>query len=231
MRSRVTWNCRPTSSNVRLYPSINPNRCSSTCRSRSVSVSSTSLIFSFSKTMAVMSLGFSAPLSSIKSPKLVSSLSPTGDWSEIGCCAIFRTARTRSTGRSTSSATSLCVVYRSYSFTSFCLTARMFRHLGSQVKRCVVRVVRQVHKFLCNSLLEVKMRINPLQRSHSSLQGPELLGSFLRGVARKIAKFMSDRRAELLHLFTQTREVLHVSFAALDFLIENHAVEAFAPLE
>ena len=53
-----------------------------------------------------MSLGFSAPLSSIKSPKFVSSLSPTGDWSEIGCCAIFRTARTRSTGRSISSATS-----------------------------------------------------------------------------------------------------------------------------
>src|ERR1041385_3963108 len=64
MRSRVTWNCRPTSSKVRLYPSTSPNRCSSTCRSRSVSVSNTSLIFSLSKTMAVMSLGFSAPRSS-----------------------------------------------------------------------------------------------------------------------------------------------------------------------
>src|SRR6266699_2891104 len=95
IRSRVTWNCRPTSSKVRLYPSTSPNRCSRTCLSRSVSVSSTSLIFSFNKTIAVMSLGFSAPLSSIKSPKLVSSLSPTGDWSEIGCCAIFKTARTR----------------------------------------------------------------------------------------------------------------------------------------
>ena len=30
------------------------------------------------ETIAVMSLGFSAPLSSMKSPKLVSSLSPTG---------------------------------------------------------------------------------------------------------------------------------------------------------
>src|SRR6266496_4272645 len=124
MRSRVTWNCRPTSSKVRLYPSTSPNRCSSTCRSLSVSVSSTSLIFSFSKTMAVISLGFSAPLSSIKSPKFVSSLSPTGDWSEIGCCAIFRTARTRSTGRSTSSATSSGDGSRLYSCTS-CFCTRM----------------------------------------------------------------------------------------------------------
>src|SRR3954464_9665143 len=45
-----------------------------------------------------MSLGFSAPLSSMKSPKLVSSLSPTGDCREIGCCAILRTARTRPPG-------------------------------------------------------------------------------------------------------------------------------------
>ena len=35
----------------------------------------------------------------------------------------------------------------------------------------------------------------------------------------------------MFHLFAQAREVLHVSFAALDFLIENHAIEAFAALE
>ncbi len=68
-----------------------------------------------------MSLGFSAPLSSMKSPKFVSSLSPTGDCSEIGCCAIFRTARTRSTGSRISSATSSGVGSRPYSWTScFC---------------------------------------------------------------------------------------------------------------
>src|SRR5207245_5056170 len=91
IRSRVTRNWRPTSSSVRLYPSTNPNRCSSTWRSRSVRVSSTSLIFSFNKTMAVISLGFSAPLSSINSPKFVSSLSPTGLWSVLGRFAIFKT--------------------------------------------------------------------------------------------------------------------------------------------
>ena len=121
IRSRVTRNWRPTSSKVRLYPSTNPKRCSNTCRSRSVNVSSTSLIFSFSNTIAVTSLGFSAPLSSIKSPKLVSSLSPTGDCKEIGCCAIFKTARTRSTGSKISSATSSGEGSRPYSCTNcFC---------------------------------------------------------------------------------------------------------------
>jgi hypothetical protein len=42
----------------------------------------------------------------MKSPKLVSSLSPTGLCSEIGCCAILSTARTRSTGICISSAIS-----------------------------------------------------------------------------------------------------------------------------
>ena len=73
--------------------------------------------------MAVMSLGFSAPLSSIKSPKLVSSLSPTGDCSEIGCCAIFSTARTRSTGSRISSATSSGVGSRPYSWSELLLHA------------------------------------------------------------------------------------------------------------
>jgi len=40
-------------------------------------VSSTSRIFSLSKVLAVISEGFSADLSSMKSPKVVSSLSPT----------------------------------------------------------------------------------------------------------------------------------------------------------
>jgi hypothetical protein len=38
--------------------------------------------------------------------EVASSPSPTGDCSEIGCCAIFKTARTRSTGICISSATS-----------------------------------------------------------------------------------------------------------------------------
>ena len=68
-----------------------------------------------------MSVGFSALLSSMKSPKLVSSLSPTGACSEIGCCAIFMMARTRSTASSISSAISSGVASRPNSWTScFC---------------------------------------------------------------------------------------------------------------
>ena len=36
-----------------------------------------------------------------------------------------------------------------------------------------------------------------------------------------------DRSAQLLHLLTQAWQVLHVSFTALDFLIEDHAIEPF----
>ena len=57
----------------------------------------------------------------MKSPKFVSSLSPTGDWREMGCCAIFNTARTRSTGICISSAISSGVASRPKSCTScFC---------------------------------------------------------------------------------------------------------------
>ncbi len=57
----------------------------------------------------------------MKSPKLVSSLSPTGACSEIGCWAILSTARTRSTGSCISSAISSGVGSRPNSWTScFC---------------------------------------------------------------------------------------------------------------
>ena len=59
----------------------------------------------------------------MKSPKLVSSLSPTGDCSEIGCCAIFRTARTRSTGSCISSAISSGVGSRPNSWSKLLLHA------------------------------------------------------------------------------------------------------------
>ena len=72
-------------------PSTRPNRCSTTSRSRSVSVSSTSLIFPLRMLKLARSIGLSACTSSMKSPTLVPSASPTGDSSEMGCCAILRT--------------------------------------------------------------------------------------------------------------------------------------------
>src|ERR1022692_523730 len=76
------------------------------------------MIFSRRSEYAVMSYGFSADLSSMKSPNEVSSPSPTGDWSEIGCCAIFMICWTRSTGRFISSATSSGVGSWPYSWSS-----------------------------------------------------------------------------------------------------------------
>jgi hypothetical protein len=75
-----------------------------------------------------MSYGFSADLSSMKSPKLVSSPSPTGDCSEMGCCAIFMICCTRSTGRFISSATSSGVGSWPYSCRScFCTCMTLFK--------------------------------------------------------------------------------------------------------
>src|ERR1017187_3678309 len=76
------------------------------------------MIFSRRSEYAVMSYGFSADLSSMKSPNEVSSPSPTGDWSEIGCCAIFMICWTRSTGRFISSATSSGVGSWPYAWSS-----------------------------------------------------------------------------------------------------------------
>src|SRR6185369_7246311 len=59
--------------------------------------------------------------------KAVSSPSPTGDWSEMGCCAIFMICCTRSTGRFISSATSSGVGSWPYSCRScFCTCITLF---------------------------------------------------------------------------------------------------------
>ena len=60
----------------------------------------------------------------MKSPKFVSSLSPTGDCKLMGCWAIFMMARTRSTGICISSAISSGVDSRPKSCTS-CFCTRM----------------------------------------------------------------------------------------------------------
>jgi len=43
-------------------------------------------------------------------------------------------------------------------------------------------------------------------------------GSLFDELRASFAKLLSDRSAQFLHLFTQARQVLHVIFAALDFL-------------
>ena len=60
----------------------------------------------------VTSLGFSAVLSSSKSPKSVSSVSPMGACIDTGCWAIRMMFRTRSTGSSSASASSSGVASR-----------------------------------------------------------------------------------------------------------------------
>ena len=133
------------------------------------------MIFSLSSAIAVMSLGFSAPLSSMKSPKFVSSLSPTGACSEIGCCAIFSTARTRSTGSWISSATSSGVGSRPYSWTKLLLhphqlvdrldhvhrNANRARLVGNRAGDGLANPPRRVgRKFVAAAILEFLHRLH-----------------------------------------------------------------------
>src|SRR6266496_6226592 len=93
----------------------------------------------------------------------------------------------------------------------------------------MVGVVRQVNKFLGHFLLEVKLGVNPLQRNYRALQRLELR-SFLGRILRKLAVLLADRGAQTFDLFAQVWKLLHIAFPALDFLVENDAIEPFTPL-
>src|SRR5262249_49555024 len=88
-----------------------------------------------------------------------------------------------------------------------------------------MRLVGEVHEFFGYPLLQVKTRINLLQGRHGSLQPPALLQLFWN-VADKLRKDPIDGRAQLLHLLTQSWQVVHISLATLDLLIEDNTIEA-----
>ncbi len=98
MRSRVTENCWPTSSSVWSVFMPMPKRMRSTRSSRGVSDASTRVVVSRRFDWIAASIGRTAFLSSMKSPRCESSSSPIGVSRLIGSLAIFRTLRTFSSG-------------------------------------------------------------------------------------------------------------------------------------
>src|SRR4029450_4495893 len=100
MRSRVTAKSWPTSSSVCSQPSERPKRSRSTFSSRGGREFKTLLVCSRSESPIMLSTGEPTCLSSMKSPRWLSSSSPMGVSSEMGSCAILRTFRTLSTGTS-----------------------------------------------------------------------------------------------------------------------------------
>src|SRR5215471_17303774 len=106
MRSRVTENFRPTSSSVWSALTAMPKRMRSTCSSRGVSAASTRVVVSRRLDWTAASIGSTAFLSSMKSPRWEFSSSPIGVSSEIGSLAILRTLRTFSSGQPSFSASS-----------------------------------------------------------------------------------------------------------------------------
>src|SRR5216117_2495610 len=119
IRSRVTAKSCPTSSSVCSQPSDSPKRSRSTFSSRGVSVLRTLFVCSRSESPMMESTGDTTCLSSMKSPRWLSSSSPIGVSSEMGSCAIFRTFRTLSTGTSILVAISSGVGSRPSSWTSW----------------------------------------------------------------------------------------------------------------
>src|SRR5215471_20232855 len=106
MRSRVTLNCWPTSSSVWSVFMPMPKRMRSTRSSRGVSDASTRVVVSRRFDWMAASIGSTAFLSSMKSPRCESSSSPIGVSSEIGSLAILSTLRTFSSGMPSFSASS-----------------------------------------------------------------------------------------------------------------------------
>ena len=84
MRSRVTENCRPTSSSVWSLFMPMPKRMRSTRSSRGVSEASTRVVVSRRFDWIAASIGRIAFLSSMKSPRWLSSSSPIGVSSDSG---------------------------------------------------------------------------------------------------------------------------------------------------
>src|SRR5206468_4192964 len=119
MRSRVTAKSCPTSSSVCSQPSERPKRRRSTFSSRGVSVLRTLFVCSRRERPMIDSTGDTTCLSSMKSPRWLSSSSPIGVSRELGSCAIFRTFRTLSTGTSILVAISSGVGSRPSSCTSW----------------------------------------------------------------------------------------------------------------
>src|SRR2546422_170027 len=100
-------------------PSERPKRRRSTFASRGVSVFRTLFVCSRSERPMIDSTGDTTCLSSMKSPRWLSSSSPIGVSREIGSWAILRTLRTLSTGTSIFSAISSGVGSRPSSWTSW----------------------------------------------------------------------------------------------------------------
>ena len=90
--------------------------------------------------------------------------------------------------------------------------------------------VRQVHEFLGDLLFEVEFRVELLQRVDALSGKPSIAScrAFLPAVDRCSVLLRRCASLSFSHLLAKPRQHLHVALAALDFLVENHAVETFA---
>ena len=90
--------------------------------------------------------------------------------------------------------------------------------------------IGQVNELLGHPLLEEELRIKDLQFGDGFLKLLLPCGIEPAGAGESLV-FVRQFPAHLLHFFAETREQLHVALPALDFLVEDHAIEAFAAFD
>ena len=87
----------------------------------------------------------------------------------------------------------------------------------------------EMHKFLGDLLFEEELRVNLLNRLVGLLEVEIRLRLVVLAAVRHVIPVGAHAvRRRLFELMTQLRQVLHVALAALNFLVEDHAVETLA---
>src|SRR5437588_1787819 len=104
----------------------------------------------------------------------------------------------------------------------------MFADFTLQMRQRLEALVRQMDEFLSDLLLEIKFRVKLLQRSDRFLESLRLARVTSPGPMKHLRIQLPDGTAELFHLLAQARQHLHVALAALDFVVEDHAIEPLA---
>ncbi len=108
------------------------------------------------------------------------------------------------------------------------MSRRMRLHLRLQLREETKVFVRQVHELFGHLLLEIKLWIQLLQRRVLPFEFLAALVA-LRAL-RRLARLMQTRQidADAIQLIAQFWQHFQIPLPALDFLVENDAVETFA---
>src|ERR1700737_1363833 len=102
----------------------------------------------------------------------------------------------------------------------------MLRQFALNTQERSIMLISQMNELLGDLLLEIKLRIKPLQRRQRSLKRFQSLAVFFGRIARELRVILRNRAAYFFALFPQSRQNFYVTLTTLDFLVQNDAVES-----